>query len=140
MTNPYAAPDLPASDVDEFDPVETAKRRLSKPAAALLTMASIHSVFPAIGLISFGFLWANGQVPLSAAIPSAVIHGLQLVPLVLIAIGAGKMGHLKSLRMATLGAVLACIPIVTPFVVAGIPFGIWSLVLLADPEIRKVFP
>lgn len=138
MTNPYEAPT--SSESEPVDPVEAAKRRLSRPATALLTMASIHSVFPAVGLISCGFAWLHGNLSLTDALPTVVIQLTQLVLLILIAIGAGRMGHLKSLKMATLGAVLACIPVVTPFVVAGIPFGVWSLVLLNDPNVARVFP
>jgi hypothetical protein len=58
---------------------------------------------------------------------------------IVIAIGAAKMGFLESYAMGRTTAILACIPFVTPFVFIGIPFGVWSLKLLADPEIVRAF-
>ena len=69
-----------------------------------------------------------------------VIGCLQFICLILIAVGAAKLGFLESYRLARLGSLLACIPFVTPFMLIGIPFGIWALWLLADPTVRRAFP
>jgi len=63
----------------------------------------------------------------------------QFSSLIVIAIGAAKMGFLESYAMGRTAAILACLPFVTPFVFIGIPFGVWSLRLLADPEIIRAF-
>jgi hypothetical protein len=41
--------------------------------------------------------------------------------------------------MGRMAAILACIPMVSPFVIVGIPFGVWSLRLLSEPEIKQAF-
>lgn len=56
---------------------------------------------------------------------------------VLIAIGAATMGRLESYRMGMVGMVLASIPIVSPFDILGIPFGIWELTALIPT--RNIF-
>lgn len=143
MTNPYEASQIAADAVEpESDLKTVAKARLSRPATALLIMASIHSVFPAITLVSFGFVWFGGM----ASVVTRPMIGfpiwlqlVQFVTLILISIGAAKMGHLESRRMAYVAAALACIPLVSPFVVLGIPFGAWALFQLGKPEVRAAF-
>ena len=105
---------------------------------ALIIMASIHSVFRSIGLVAMGLnTYYSGSTTFSTIYIG--INALHFICLILIAVGAAKMGHLESRTMGRIGAVLACIPLVTPFGIMGIPFGIWSLVLLRDPEVAKAF-
>ncbi len=68
------------------------------------------------------------------------IAAAQLIGLIVISIGAAKLGFLESYRMARVGSILACVPFLTPFIWLGIPFGIWALRLLADPKVRGAFP
>lgn len=143
MTNPYQAPKLTADEVESADQRETyARERLKRPATALLIMSSIHSVFPAITVISFGYGWFSGmlQTPLASGLPLILLFQIsQLVWLIVISIGAAKMAHLESRRMAFIGASLSCIPGISPFFVLGIPFGIWALVRLREPEVHAAF-
>lgn len=137
MTNPYAPPisNVPRS-VDDRDAI---KARVSRPATALIVMASIQSVFLAIYLVSWAIVVARSGSVSGVSVGVAVVC-LQFVCTVLIAIGAAKLGFLESHRLARLGSLLACVPFVTPFIIVGIPFGIWSLRLLADPSVRQAFP
>ncbi|MBM3966554.1 MAG: hypothetical protein FJ308_16040 [Planctomycetes bacterium] len=102
-------------------------------------MASVHSVFVTIVLVSNAFAFASGNFHFDNAIDT-VLASLQLISLILIAIGGAKMAFLESLLWARLGAVLACIPFLSPFIVLGIPFGIWSLILLINPSHHAFFP
>ena len=101
-------------------------------------MASIHSVFLSIGLVAMGFNVIFGGYAKYSTFYIG-INVLHFICLILIAIGAAKMGHLESRTMGRIGAVLACIPLVTPFGIMGIPFGIWSLVLLRNPKVAEAF-
>ncbi|MCC9656741.1 hypothetical protein [Rhodopirellula halodulae] len=101
-------------------------------------MSSIQAVFVAIPLVSGLIQQARGSAHEDAILLSAV-NGFQLATSVLICIGGAQMGHFKSYTLARLGAILSCIPIITPLVFVGIPFGIWALRLLALPEIRQQF-
>ncbi len=135
-TNPYQPPnDTPPVD---SDPISIAKRRLSRPATALVVMSSIHSVLVSISLFSFVLPWFRGSGGVTDLIPIAIAFA-QIAWLSLIAVGAAKMGHLESLSLARVSAILSCVPILSPFLLLGIPFGIWSLKLLANPEIRCAF-
>jgi hypothetical protein len=114
------------------------RKRVARPATALIIMASIQSTFLVIQLVPvvlwevrFGFVFTD------SAILAAIF---QFFGLIVIAIGAAKLGFLESYPLARLGSILACVPVFTPFLIVGIPFGIWSLILLADPEVRNAFP
>jgi hypothetical protein len=60
----------------------------------------------------------------------------------LITYGGYNLTHLNSYRLATTGAILAAIPFVSPMGCCGIgeAIGIWSLVVLLNPEVRSAFP
>lgn len=121
-----------------MDAVEAAKRRIARPATALLVMASIQSVFPAIILVcGMTQLWTGGLSRIEFL--QMLIACVHFCSLLLIAIGAAKMGFLESYTWGKIAAIMACIPFVTTFVFVGIPFGIWALRLLATPEIIQAF-
>lgn len=140
-TNPYEPPQVvdaigPGSDLKSY-----AKERLKRPATALLIMSSIHSVFPAIALVSFCFEWFGGNLPTrNPGLPQYLIsQSFQLIWLIVISVGAAKMAHFESLRMAYVAAWLSCIPVISPFFVLGIPFGIWAIVRLREPDVLAAF-
>lgn len=135
--NPYEAsgPLVPLQETAK----EKARRLLSRPATALIIMSSIHSVFAFLYAYTNTMLIVDGR---SAGISTWILlalNSIQFASLVLICIGGAKMGHLESLTMGKVGAFLACIPFLSPFYVAGIPFGIWALKLLDKPEIQAAF-
>ena len=135
--NPFAPPSQTEAIELSLDAI---KVRASRPATALIIMSSIHAVFVSIAFVESaislmgggGFVWDDSIELLIATI--------QLPSLIMIAIGAAKLGFLQSYRLAKIGALLSCIPIITPFLLLGIPFGIWALLLLADPRVRNAFP
>jgi hypothetical protein len=140
-TNPYSAPanpySAPANIVQPETPLQQAKRSLGVPAAALITLAACHSVFDSLDVVARGIGFLGVQsfemgANLLMGILSFGIHVFQ-------SICAAKMGHLESYKLAVIGAVLCMLPFLTPFVILGIPFAIWSLVLLRRPDIRSAF-
>ena len=58
---------------------------------------------------------------------------------VLVILGAYNLMNLKKYSLAMTGAIVACIPCCGPCLVLGIPFGIWALVLLNNPDIKRHF-
>jgi hypothetical protein len=54
-------------------------------------------------------------------------------------VGAVCMIRLRRLWLARLAAFASCIPILSPFYIATIPFGIWSLVLLFQSKTVERF-
>jgi hypothetical protein len=138
MDNPYEPP------VGEFGPdiadpdfADVIRRRVSRPGTALLIMGSIYSVFPAIYLgrvLLFANRFAN-RLPVEDILVVAAFF----FTAILIAVGGAKMAFMESYSMARIGAALACIPLISPFVVWGIPFGIWALIVLNDPKVKAAF-
>jgi len=53
--------------------------------------------------------------------------------------GALSMMSLRWYPLAIAGSVLAIIPMVSPCCLLGLPFGIWSLVVLLQPDVRAAF-
>lgn len=134
--NPF---DPPAS-LDDESPGDRAKRLVSKPATALIILSSIHAVFDTIGLVNCVLLFIQRHPFSTPEVINYVLLAMHFSSMIVISIGAAQLGHLKSRRWARAGAILACVPMLTPFVVLGIPFGIWSLMLLGDEKIEVVWP
>ena len=58
---------------------------------------------------------------------------------VLIIVGSIKMMSLSSTGWSRTAAILAMIPMVSGCCILGIPFGIWALVVLGKPEVKRAF-
>jgi prolipoprotein diacylglyceryltransferase len=50
-----------------------------------------------------------------------------------------KMKDLKMWSLCIAASILAMIPCVSPCCILGLPFGIWSLVVLTKPEVKAAF-
>ena len=139
--NPYEPPvgDSKSRYEPERQTYEQIRRRVSRPGTALMIMGSICSVFPAIALVSSVWGIAQGGDSFMEFVPTLIVGGFYIACLLVIAIGGAKMAFMESYQMARYGALLSCIPVISPFVVWGIPFGIWALVLLYDPQVKAAF-
>jgi hypothetical protein len=135
-TNPYASPAAMPTSSPPGNP-------LIVPAIFLLILSTL---FLLILLASL----PNQMIRIRAIDPSTPEGTGELLgsilPLVLwplfeigIAVGAISMIRLTSYRSAYSAAVLSVIPLCSPCFVAGIPFGIWAIVLLNRPQIRQRF-
>ena len=56
-----------------------------------------------------------------------------------IAVSAHKLINLEGRVQGMVAAIMCLIPFVSPFVILGIPFGIWLLVLLNKDDVKKTF-
>lgn len=138
MDNPYEPPvgefgqDIADEDIADSEQI---RRRVSRPGTALLIMGSIYSVFPAIYSVGFHRAFFNNRIPVEDILLVAAFF----FTAILIAVGGAKMAFMESYSMARIAAALACIPLISPFVVWGIPFGIWALIVLRDPKVKAAF-
>ena len=100
----------------------------------LLILASLPGQFVRISAIDTSKPEGVGEM-------CGSIVSLVLWPLinVAIALGAISMIRLTSYRSAMVAAILSVIPICSPCFVLGIPFGIWAIVVLNRPEVRRRF-
>ncbi len=120
----------------------------------------LPAVFQLMAIIPF-FLW-NGfsfastvfllivamSAPSSAANPDAAAKGIAFVILILalqvlglaaqiwVMVGSVQMMLLRSYDNAIAAAWMSCVPC---FGLCGIPFGIWSLIVLQTPEYKRMF-
>jgi len=53
--------------------------------------------------------------------------------------GAYCLHRMTSHAAAMTGAIISCIPVCSPCLVLGIPFGIWALVVLNNPDVKRAF-
>lgn len=85
---------------------------------------------------------ANQQAPEGPSTTAKVWNGISFLISFLIQIaiirGAGKMKRLESYGTSLTTSILCCIPFCT-CCITGVPFGIWSLVVIHSPEVRPFF-
>jgi hypothetical protein len=68
-----------------------------------------------------------------------IFQGLLLLPSAFIGYGAWCMRRTVNYRIALLAAIISCIPVVSPLIFFGIPFGIWALIVLCRRDVRAEF-
>ncbi len=131
--NPYAPP---THQISSHNP-------LLVPAIFLLVLSALF-----LGLL---LLSLPGQVLRLSKIDASTPEGMgelmgAVVALVawvgwMLAIIAGStcMLRMKGIAGAWIAAIAAVVPVCSPCVVLGIPFGIWAIVLLCQPEVRARF-
>jgi hypothetical protein len=125
------------------------RSKVAGPAIALMATAGIGIALQVIGML-FRFLGLSLLGPRLAgdrAAAFAMLSGglgivLGVVGIVIgivILIGAAKMRALESYGFAMTITILAMIPCISPCCLLGLPIGIWSLVVLLDPNVKSAF-
>jgi len=130
--------------------VEEARARVAGPAIGLIVVAGIDILIGLLGLLgnllhvgmgaSQGA--AGGQaaaIQMLSGVVGLVMYLVVLIVAVVILIGALKMRRLESHGFAVASAILALIPCISCCFLAGIPIGIWALVVLLKPEVKDAF-
>jgi hypothetical protein len=56
-----------------------------------------------------------------------------------ILIGAQKMKRLESYNWAMAASIIALVPCISPCCILGLPFGIWALIVLGQPNMKNAF-
>jgi hypothetical protein len=120
-----------------------AQRKLMGPAIGLVVISVFSILHRVVDLVILVAFTNNANMPPNqnqAMIVGGYI-GDVLIPLldVLIIVSAFQMWNVKAYNLAMTGAVLAVIPLCSPCVCLGIPFGIWALVVLNDPQVKAAF-
>lgn len=116
---------------------------LAAPAIALIVVGGINLV-AAIARIGLGLL-LQGEVAgddFFLLFNVGINFGLglvQLIAAICVLAGGFKMYHASSLGWSMAAAVIAMIPIVSTCCLLGVPFGIWSIVVLNNPDVRGEF-
>ncbi len=126
--------------------IEAARQQVRVPATWLIVIGSLWSAVVAIGVLPL-LAWllprAANQPPHGAfhvLNVTLAIVALVVLPLAMI-VGALKMLRLTSYRWAVGAAVLALspFPFIPPTWLVTFPLGIWSLVVLSTPAVKRGF-
>jgi hypothetical protein len=125
------------------------KGRVQVPAVGMIVAAGIDALF-AIALATMSALdismidpWMHEGDKFEAVAEGGfliVLCASKLLIDAVIAVGAFKMMKLESYGFAIAAAILSIIPCLSsPCFVLGVPFGIWALFVLMDPEVKSGF-
>ena len=137
--NPYASPaSVPKlDDAEEF----AAIKRLRGPSLGLILLAGLVAILGVVVLPLM--LLAVLLALIFPTFPRGGADGLLMVPMYLasypIVYGAWKMRSGKSYRWTYTAAVLACVPLLSPFFYFGIPVGVWALIVLHRRDVKAAF-
>jgi hypothetical protein len=125
-----------------------ALQRVSSPATCLIITAVLG-----LGLHLLGIVGSMLNVGLAGAgmhrnhMPDMFFTGpvalaqssIGIILSIVVLIGALKMKGLENYGFAMAASIIALIPCVSPCCLLGLPFGIWSLVVLSDPIVKSSF-
>ncbi len=83
---------------------------------------------------------SQAQMVVTLIVGSTVIGALIMCALYTVALTGGvQMMRFQNYKLCRLACIIAVIPLVSPLIVAGIPFGIWGLARLAETDIKRAF-
>jgi hypothetical protein len=123
-----------------------AASRLMGPSIALMVVAIVSLVVFAVACpINFISILNKPEFPGNEAqrlgnfIGAGVCIPLFMISNLIVAIGGFLMYNRGSYGMAMTAAILAIVPCFSPCYLLGIPFGIWALVVLNDPDVKEAF-
>jgi len=146
--SPYLPPGVPTVPPV---PASVAADRLSGPAIALLITGIFWTGFATLNWV--GSFNQNQQVPplpmfqQDPNFKKNVEAGMKLAPMIgwifivmglLVIAGAVQMLRRRTYPLAITGSIVAMLPC-SPCCVLGLPFGIWSLIVLLKPEVHSLF-
>ena len=130
--NPYESPqgiELPHEPAeDHLIPA------LRGPSMGLLVLAGMQSLNVLLGLPVLVAQIVMRQNTLELALGILIS-----LPSIFIFFAALRTRQMKSLRLCRVGAIMACVPFISPTVVVGIPFGIWATIVLFRPSTAAAF-
>lgn len=154
QANPYQSPgDYGTAPTAWSDPsyLRTyALDRVSTPATLLIVTGSLGLVLQVLGAV----VNVIQMVGLGAVQPGAgggmemlllsggfgVVSSLIGIAIsTIVILGGLKMKRLESHTWAMTSAIVALIPCISPCCLLGLPFGVWALVVLNDPQVRMAF-
>ena len=122
---------------------------MNGPATALMVTGIIGIVLCAlaIGLNVLGIGLASTQAGANNDQGMAIFGGtfriiqatVGILVAALIIVGTVKMKKLENYGLAMSVSILAMIPCISPCCLLGLPFGIWSLVVLSQADVKNAF-
>jgi len=145
--NPYQAPSQYGQMPQPGMSSAFAASRVSGPAIGLIVTGAIGLPFQAMAVIfnlfHVGIGAAGGgpeMMPIMLPVGfNVVMNAIAIVIGVVVIIGALKMKNLENYGFAMAASIIAMVPCISPCCVLGLPFGIWSVVVLSDVHVKAAF-
>lgn len=135
MTNPYDSP----AEARQYDPIGNARAKLLTPAVALIVVSVLWIFFALMGLAFFYWQQLTSIEEESRHTFFMMILGVEVLYSLVLITGAFSMLRRGSYVWAVVTNLLALVPILSPFYFLGIPFGVWGLWVLRNPEVKAAF-
>lgn len=136
--NPYTAPS-PAEAIHP-DPRNIALNRLRGPSLGLLILSIGYSLLTFYAVLNITSLLLLSLIRGVGSLYAREILILVAAPVNwFIVLGSFSMRRGTSYPIAVAAATLSCIPLLSPLLCIGIPFGIWALVELRRKDVRAAF-
>ncbi len=143
QSNPY---NKPANPLSRKRPIE----EIQGPAKALMLVSIISIVLSSLGLIFELYLigtyddMSRYHINTKWVQPKQVWtrFTFELIPVFVSAFvffGASKMKKLQGFKVSRAAAMVACIPLLGPCLILGIPCGMWALSILSKPQVVNSF-
>jgi hypothetical protein len=148
---PGATPPPPAPGLPTMQPLGSygppAAEQVNGPAIGLMVVSILEIAFAAVSLllqiIGVSILGANqtGNQALANLMSgtAGILSSILVIILAgVILVGAVKMKRLENYGLAMAASIIAMLPC-SLCCIAGLPIGIWSLVVLSKPEVKSAF-
>jgi len=144
--NPYQSPSQFGSS-----PRPDLSGKVKPPAIALLVVAPLGIVFALFDLVIRLINLSSGNVPVIFDQPGAQEGAMvgawigaggdviAIICQIVVIIGALNMMKMQNYGLALTACVLSVIPCLSACCVLGMPFGIWGLIVLNDPNVKSAF-
>jgi tRNA A-37 threonylcarbamoyl transferase component Bud32 len=114
------------------------RARTHGPGQCLLLVGIIYTAIGTIGSLFAAGAFSTGHADSRGVWLTVLMWVALLVQGPIMIMGALKMRRLESYGWAVAGSVLALVP-TSPFVVLGLPVGIWALAVLTSPDVKAAF-
>jgi predicted RNA-binding Zn-ribbon protein involved in translation (DUF1610 family) len=124
---------------------EEARGRVQGPAIALMIIAGLALAISVLRmiLVATGAIGPRNLQQFGPMVPMGfllLIYVVQGIASLVIVLGAWQMRGLRSYGLAMTGSILAVIPLLTDVCcLLSMPFGIWSIVVLNDDNVKNAF-
>jgi len=132
---------MPQAPVPQGPPAE---QRVKVPAILMMIFAGLSAAYYALQVV----LNLVGSAPIGGGeamknVPTGVAGALLSLVFVakdgFVVFGALKLMKLESRGLAMAAAVISVIPLCSACCILGIPWGIWALVVMSNPEVKAAF-
>lgn len=143
QANPYSAMPMDLQDVDPLRRRVSGKMTQLKVAGGFLIAMAAFTLLLALPNVIVAFAMrpgnANAAQVAGDLVGRLLFVGVQILLQILTIAGGVALIRGRGIRLAWAGSIAAFIPLCGPCLGLSIPFAIWVVVLLLDPDVKNAF-